>query len=120
MKRFRGELDNVEFIDLRSGSDYENWHEPGAINLNLGELRNFIEHADRFKNYVFYCKKGLNSAYAASIMSKHGFNAYYVSERDLKSMQKLIKFIFNIFLVSNGSEHIHIPPILHCEIIYFP
>ncbi len=87
-KRFRGELDNVEFIDLRSRSDYENWHEPGAINLNLGELRNFIEHADRFKNYVFYCKKGLNSAYAASIMSKHGFNAYYVSERDLKSMQK--------------------------------
>ncbi len=84
-RKFSGDTDeNTVFIDLRNRDEYEKWHHCDSINLNLAHLNEFISESSKNKKYVFYCKKGLNSAYAASIMVNNGFSAYYITEKELK------------------------------------
>ncbi len=76
--------DNCNIIDLRDNSDYNKWHVPGAININIKDLNNIIKNGDKNKNYLFYCKKGLNSAYAVSLMLENGYNSFYSTEKNIK------------------------------------
>ena len=76
--------ENSAIIDLRLPSEYEKWHIPGSINMDLKSLNSLIKSGDKSKVYFFYCKKGLNSAYASSIMISNGFKSFYSTEKDLK------------------------------------
>ncbi len=87
-RKFSGnEEKNTVFVDLRNGDEYEKWHHYDSINLNIAYLNDFMAKSNKDKRYVFYCKKGLNSAYAASVMVKNGFNAYYITEKELKKKE---------------------------------
>ncbi len=79
--------DNCNIIDLRENNDYNIWHLPDAINLKINDLNKIVKNGDKNKNYLFYCKKGLNSAYAASIMLENGYNAFYSTEKTLKKIK---------------------------------
>ncbi len=81
--------ENSIIIDLRLPSEYEKWHIPGSINMDLKSLNAITETGDKSKNYFFYCKKGLNSAYASSIMISKGFSSFYSTEKDLKKAYAL-------------------------------
>ncbi|MEM0140117.1 MAG: THUMP domain-containing protein [Ferroplasma sp.] len=83
--------DNCSVVDLRSPEDFEKWHVENAINLNVRDMNNFMGSADKNKGYVFYCKKGLNSAYAVSLMVSNDFNAFYMTEKELKKENNGIK-----------------------------
>ena len=76
--------ENSIIIDLRLPSEYEKWHIPGSTNMDLKLLNSLIKSGDKSKVYFFYCKKGLNSAYASSIMISNGFKSFYSTEKDLK------------------------------------
>ncbi len=76
--------ENSVIIDLRLPAEFEKWHIPDSVNMDLKSLNSLIETGDKSKNYFFYCKKGLNSAYASSIMISNGFKSYYSTEKDLK------------------------------------
>ena len=78
---------NCNVIDLRNSNDYDKWHIDGAVNLNIRDLDSVIEHGDRDKNYFFYCNKGLNSAYAVSLMLENGYSAFYSTEKNLKKVK---------------------------------
>ncbi len=81
--------DNSIIIDLRGKDDYMKWHIPRALNMPVGEIDSLTSSANRDKNYFFYCKKGLNSAYAASIMTSKGYRSYYSTEKDLKKIDAI-------------------------------
>lgn len=75
--------DNSVIIDLRAKEKFDKWHYPGAINMDLQSVGDMISRDDN-QTYVFYCMKGLQSAYAASMARKAGTNAFYISEGKLR------------------------------------
>ncbi len=81
--------ENSIIIDLRGNDDFDKWHIPEAINMPVGSIDSLINSGNPDKNYFFYCKKGLNSAYAASIMISHGYRSFYSTEKDLKKIEAL-------------------------------
>jgi thiamine biosynthesis protein ThiI len=81
--------ENSIVIDLRGPEDFNKWHLPYAVNMTVGSLDSLISSGDKSKNYFFYCKKGLNSAYAASMMISHGYNSFYSTEKDIKKINEV-------------------------------
>jgi thiamine biosynthesis protein ThiI len=81
--------ENSIIIDLRKREDYDKWHIPGATNMHTSSIDSLISGGDREKTYFFYCKKGLNSAYAASIMESSGYKSFYSTEKELKKIYEL-------------------------------
>ena len=79
--------DNSIVVDLRSKLSYNEWHYGDAINSGLGGVRNIIEENGRDKIYVFYCQKGLQSAYAASEARNLGARSYYTSSEKIRKMK---------------------------------
>ncbi len=75
--------DNSIVIDLRDRDKFEKWHYPGAVNMDLRSVETIIGEKDD-RTYVFYCMRGLQSAYAASMARKEGVNAFYISEARLR------------------------------------
>ncbi len=74
-------------IDMRSKAKFEEWHHSGALNVHLGGIRNLIEENGKDKVYVFYCQKGLQSAYAASEARNLGARSYYTTTEKMKGMK---------------------------------
>jgi thiamine biosynthesis protein ThiI len=78
-------------IDLRSPVRFKEWHYPGAINSKLGKLEEIIKEKGKDRIFVFYCQKGLQSAYAASEARNLGVRSYYTSsDKMLKIQRKMI------------------------------
>lgn len=77
---------NSIVIDLRSLSSYESWHYPGAINAGLNSIEDLVSKYGKEKVYIIYCKKGLQSAYAASKIKSLGGNAFYSSEESIRKI----------------------------------
>ncbi len=79
--------DNSIVVDLRSKLSYNEWHYDDAISSGLGGVRNIIEENGRDKIYVFYCQKGLQSAYAASEARNLGARSYFTSSEKIRKMK---------------------------------
>ncbi|MEM0158553.1 MAG: THUMP domain-containing protein [Thermoplasmataceae archaeon] len=75
----------VVVVDLRKKESYEEWHHPGAVNVTLPNLISFLEGVDKNKTLMFYCQKGLQSSYAASVARKKGFNAIFTTTERLRN-----------------------------------
>ncbi len=66
-------------FDLRSPLDYREWHYPGARNIGLRQLKDTLKQENQpDRPLVFYCSKGLQSAYAAGVARKMGRESYFV------------------------------------------
>ena len=79
--------DDSVVVDLRSRLSYNEWHYGNAINTGLGGVKKIIEENGRDKIYVFYCQKGLQSAYAASEARTLGARSYYTSSDKIRKMK---------------------------------
>lgn len=75
-------------VDLRARSYYNEWHFDSAISAGLGGLDGIIEEKGRDRVYVFYCEKGLQSAYAASEARNLGVRSYYTTTDKIRKMAK--------------------------------
>lgn len=64
-------------VDLRSEEKYSQWHVPGAVRAGIGNVGDIVSRFGTDRPYVFYCQKGLQSAFAASEARKMGAVAYY-------------------------------------------
>lgn len=80
--------DNSVVVDMRAKSKFEEWHHPSAVNVHLGGIKDIIEERGKDKIYVFYCQKGLQSAYAASEARNLGARSYYTTTEKMKNMKK--------------------------------
>lgn len=78
-------------IDLRSKTKFEAWHHSDALNSSLGGVREVIEKNGKDKIYVFYCQKGLQSAYAATEARNLGARSYYTTTEKMKTMKRSSK-----------------------------
>lgn len=74
-------------IDMRKRDSYRQGHFPGSVNVQLDKINEFIETLDPDKKVVLYCKLGLQSAYAASLLRDKGFSAYYADEKIIKKIK---------------------------------
>ncbi len=83
--RYDGNAENAVFIDLRPEKEYEKSHIEGAVHMGIGDIEKI---SDKGRSYVFYCEKGMQSAYAASLLKSHGFRACYDTYQNLLKGEK--------------------------------
>jgi len=68
--------DGGKWLDVRLPSEFENHHQPGAINIPLYFIRLKINALDINTKYVVCCDTGRRSSEGAYILSERGFQAY--------------------------------------------
>ncbi|MGC9179728.1 MAG: tRNA uracil 4-sulfurtransferase ThiI [Vulcanisaeta sp.] len=82
------EIDHVPedavVIDLRSRGEYELWHYPGAINVDVDKLVSTAETMGRDKVYVLYCSRGLSSKWGALELRRLDFKAFSIDINRLR------------------------------------
>ncbi|WP_373524855.1 rhodanese-like domain-containing protein [Nostoc sp.] len=64
---------NVTALDVRSDSEYEKGHVPGAKNIYLPHLEKHLDELDKSQAIATYCGTGYRASIAASLLQKHGF-----------------------------------------------
>lgn len=64
----------LNYLDVRMKSEFDEEHIPGAVNIPLDELRRRYAEFDRNKEYHVYCLMGARSATAAFLMNSQGLN----------------------------------------------
>jgi rhodanese-related sulfurtransferase len=69
-------------VDVRTPEEVSEGHLVGALNINfLGEnFANEIQHLDKKKTYLLYCRSGNRTRKAADLMQKSGFKNVYMLE----------------------------------------
>ena len=71
------EEDSVNVIDIRDPGSYSDGHIPNAVSLNDGNVKEYIESADKEKPLVVCCYHGNSSRGAAEYFSQNGFKEVY-------------------------------------------
>ncbi|MCH8895375.1 MAG: cyclic nucleotide-binding domain-containing protein [Proteobacteria bacterium] len=74
------------WLDVRLPSEFENFHEPDAINIPLYFIRLKLGTLDKDKRYVVCCDTGRRSSAGAYILNERGFDAFVL--RDGLEMSK--------------------------------
>ncbi len=65
-------------VDVRSADEFGAGHVDGAINVPVGRVaQHFGADADRSRPIVVYCRSGMRSARAKSILDAAGFEAVH-------------------------------------------
>lgn len=68
--------DDAVIIDCRPARQYESWHLKGARHMDEWELLRDFRRFDKDRTYVLYCAHGIQTAYLAERMQRHGYEAY--------------------------------------------
>ena len=71
------EIRDVQFIDVRSESEYQSGHAEKAVNVPLDELEKEIAKLDKEKPIYVICQTGRRSQKGAEILEKAGFKEIY-------------------------------------------
>lgn len=66
---------DLQVIDVRSPSEWEEGHIPGALHLFLPELREKSARLAKRKPVAVYCDSGYRASLAASLLKQAGFRA---------------------------------------------
>lgn len=65
-------------VDVRSVDEFGSGHVDGAINVPVGRVaEHFAKETDRTRPIIMYCRSGLRSARAKSILDAAGFEAVH-------------------------------------------
>jgi hydroxyacylglutathione hydrolase len=64
---------NVQVVDVRMPSEWEQGHIPGAIHMFVPEVRKKAKDLDQARPVVTYCDSGFRANIAASILQQEGF-----------------------------------------------
>ncbi len=67
----------VQFIDVRTPSEYQLNHRKPFKNIPLANLPSQVDKLDKQKEVVVICQSGMRSARAAKILKKRGFEQVY-------------------------------------------
>jgi tRNA uracil 4-sulfurtransferase len=67
---------NAVIIDCRPAVQYRGWHLKGARHMEEWELLRDFRRLPRDPTYILYCAHGIQTAYLAEKMQKHGYEAY--------------------------------------------
>jgi rhodanese-related sulfurtransferase len=65
-----------QWLDVRLPSEFEAYHNPGAINVPLYFIRLKLKTLDPKIQYVVCCDTGRRSSAAAFILNERGFETY--------------------------------------------
>ncbi|TDJ10562.1 MAG: cyclic nucleotide-binding domain-containing protein [Gammaproteobacteria bacterium] len=68
------------WLDVRLPSEFENFHEPDAINIPLYFIRLKLSTLDKDKRYVVCCDTGRRSSAGAYILNERGFDAFVLRD----------------------------------------
>ena len=98
MEKYK-ETEGALLVDLRNPEDYQRAHIPGAINIQMDQLRDEIRRIATFRTPVFfYCYAGIRSAQAEALLTAKGYQAYnigsfeeYTGEREGKTVRMQMK-----------------------------
>lgn len=63
----------VQLVDLRSASEFDDGHIPGAENIFVGTLSLNLDKISKDKEVIVYCQTGDRAAIAYSLLVKSGF-----------------------------------------------
>lgn len=66
--------EEVQIVDVRGKTEYEQGHVEGAENVFVGTLPQNLDKISRNKQVVIHCQSGDRSAIAYSLLKKNGFN----------------------------------------------
>lgn len=66
--------EEVQIVDVRGKTEYEEGHVEGAENVFVGTLPQNLDKISRDKQVVIHCQSGDRSAIAYSLLKKNGFN----------------------------------------------
>ena len=66
-------LNSYKIIDVRSYTEYNAEHIPGAINIHGGFLLQNLDRIEKDENLVVQCESGDRSSIAASLLIKEGY-----------------------------------------------
>src|ERR687895_2612034 len=64
---------NAVFVDVRDPRSYQSAHIPGAVRLDDGNVREFIDNTDKDADVVVYCYHGNSSLGATAYLMENGF-----------------------------------------------
>jgi tRNA uracil 4-sulfurtransferase len=67
---------NAVIIDCRPEPQFKAWHLKGARHMEEWELLRDFRRLDKDPTYVLYCAHGIQTAYLAERMQRHGYEAY--------------------------------------------
>lgn len=68
-----GDVNNIQFVDVRSISEYSNFSLPCSVNIPLQTIKSQSGQLDKQKPVVVFCASGTRSAGAKSILKGQGF-----------------------------------------------
>jgi rhodanese-related sulfurtransferase len=95
-------------IDVRTSSEYAEWHVPGAINIPLNTLRDRLSEMPTTSPIFVYCRVGFRGYLAYRILVQRGF------EHSFNLAGGLLTFgSFHPTVYSTGQAHY--PEIAHAE-----
>ena len=66
--------EEVQIVDVRGKTEYEEGHVEGAENIFVGTLQQNLDKISREKQVVIHCQSGDRSAIAYSVLRRNGFN----------------------------------------------
>lgn len=69
-----GDISKVQFVDVRSLSEYSNFSLPCSVNIPLQTIKAESGKLDKQKPVVVFCASGTRSAGAKSILKGQGFS----------------------------------------------
>ena len=77
--KFLGHDTSVVFLDVRTPKEYasETGHLKGAILIPVDSLESHLSELEPYKSktIIAYCRSGVRSVRAQTILTKHGFHA---------------------------------------------
>lgn len=68
---------DMDIIDIRDPDAYAEDHVDGAMNINMQELAEYIQTANKSKPVVVYCYRGRSCKTAAALLGASGFEKVY-------------------------------------------
>jgi rhodanese-related sulfurtransferase len=87
--KLRADRNNI-ILDVRTASEFERGHIPGAINLdyNSAEFAKKLAELDKNKTYLVHCAAGVRSAKACALMEKSEFKQMVNLEPGFRAWEK--------------------------------
>lgn len=67
-------LEDALVLDVRTASEYEQGHIPGARQMHVSQVRWRLDEVPRERPVVTHCQKGERASVAASVLRAHGFD----------------------------------------------
>ncbi|CAM3401252.1 Rhodanese-related sulfurtransferase [Flavobacterium longum] len=66
--------ENAFLVDVRTPSEYASGHVKGSVNIPLDQIQNQLVKFKGKPEIVVFCRSGMRSSQAKSILERNGFN----------------------------------------------